>query len=96
MELCRKCAAEPYPFLFIDTTLPLNNPLHFRKILLEEVYRAVMTIVEKIREYVLQKNLQYDIKRAAAKISALLLGNIDKYEYLTGKQILPLHQHRIL
>ena len=27
----RKCTAEPYSFLVNDTTLPLNNPLRFRK-----------------------------------------------------------------
>ena len=35
----------------------------------------------------LQK-LQYDINGEAAKISALSSGKIDKYEYLTGKEIL--------
>ena len=50
MELYRKCTPEIYLFLVIDTTLPLDNPLHFRKILLEEVYRVVMTNVEKIRD----------------------------------------------
>ena len=35
----------------------------------------------------LQK-LQYDINGEAAKISALPSGKIDKYEYLTGKEIL--------
>ena len=28
-------------------------------------------------------NLQYGINREAAKVSALLLGKLDKYEYLT-------------
>ena len=32
--------------------------------------------------------LQYDINREAAKISALSSGKIDKYEFLTGKEIL--------
>ena len=35
----------------------------------------------------LQK-LQYDINGEAAKISALPSGKINKYEYLTGKEIL--------
>ena len=50
-----------------------------------------MTIDDKIRD----KKLQYDIKREAAKISALLSGRIDKYEYLTGKEILPSNQRQI-
>ena len=35
------------------------------------------------------EKLQYDINRKATKILALLSGKIDKYEYLTGKEILP-------
>ena len=40
-----------------------------------------MVIDDKIRD----EKLQHDINREAAKISALLSGNIDKYEYLTGE-----------
>ena len=42
-----------------------------------------MTIDDKIRD----KKRQYDINRKAAKISALSSREIDKYEYLTGKEI---------
>ena len=42
-----------------------------------------MTIKDKIRD----KDLQYDIDRKAAKISALSYGKFDKYEYLTGEEI---------
>ena len=38
------------------------------------------------------KKLQYDINREAAKISALSSGKIDKYQYLTGEDILPSNQ----
>ena len=38
------------------------------------------------------KKLQYDINTEAAKISALSSGKINKYEYLTGKEILPSNQ----
>ena len=34
MKTDRKCTSEPYSFLPIDTTLPANNPLRFRKNLL--------------------------------------------------------------
>ena len=44
-----------------------------------------MTINDKIKD----EKLQYDINREAAKISALSSGQIDKYEYLTGEEILP-------
>ena len=51
-----------------------------------------MTIEAQIRD----KKLQYDINREAAKISALSSGKIDKYEYLTGEEILPSNQQQIL
>ena len=35
IKMYKKCTAEPYSFLVNDTTLPSNNPLRFRKILLE-------------------------------------------------------------
>ena len=44
-----------------------------------------MTIDDKIGD----EKLQYDINGEAAKLSALSLGKIDKYEYLTSKEILP-------
>ena len=34
------------------------------------------------------EKLQYDINREAANISALLSDKIDKYEYLTGEEML--------
>ena len=51
-----------------------------------------MTIEDKIKD----EKLQYDINREAAKISALSSGKIDKYEYLTGEEILPLNQEQII
>ena len=49
-------------------------------------------IVDQIRD----EKLQYDINREAAKISALPSGKIDKYEYLTGEEILPSNQQKII
>ena len=40
--------------------------------------------------------MQYDINREAAKISALSSEKIDKYEYLTGEEILLSHQRRVI
>ena len=34
------------------------------------------------------EKLQYDISKEATKTSALWSGKIDKYEYLTGEEIL--------
>ena len=41
------------------------------------------------------EKLQHDLNREAAKISELSSGKIDKYEYLTGEEILPSDQGRI-
>ena len=51
-----------------------------------------MTINDQIRD----EKLQYDINRKAAKISALSSGEIRKYEYLTGEDILPSNQQQII
>ena len=51
-----------------------------------------MTIDDKIK----YEKLQYDINREAAKISALSSDKIDKYEYLTGEEILLSDQSRII
>ena len=51
-----------------------------------------MIIDEKMRD----EKLQYDINREAAKISALSSEKIDKYEYLTGEEILPPDQRRVI
>ena len=41
------------------------------------------------------EKLQFDINNEAAKVSALLSGKIDKYEYLTSDQIIPRNQKRV-
>ena len=42
------------------------------------------------------KKLQCNINREAAKISALSSSKVDKYEYLTGWEILPSDQSRMM
>ena len=51
-----------------------------------------MTIDDKIRD----ENLQYDNNREAAKISELSSVKIDEYEFLTGEEILPPDQRRVV
>ena len=51
-----------------------------------------MTIEDQIKD----EKLQYDINRETAKISALSSGKIDKYEYLTGEEILSSKQQQII
>ena len=50
-----------------------------------------MTIDDKIRN----EKLQYNIKREAETL-ALSSGKIDKYEYLTGEEIIPPDQRRVI
>ena len=51
-----------------------------------------MTIDDQIKS----EKLQYDINREAAKISALSSGKFDKYEYVTGEEILPSNKQQII
>ena len=51
-----------------------------------------MTIEDQIRD----AKLQYDFNREAAKISSLSSGKIDKYEYLTGEEILLSKQQQVI
>ena len=51
-----------------------------------------MTINDQIRD----EKLQYDINREAAKISTLSSGKINEYEYLTGEEILPSNQQKMI
>ena len=49
-----------------------------------------------IENQIKDEKLQYDVNREAVKISALSSGKIDKYEYLTGEEILPSNQQQII
>ena len=51
-----------------------------------------MAINDQIRD----EKIQYDIDRKTTEISALSSGKIDKYEYLTGKEVLPSNQQQIM
>ena len=50
-----------------------------------------MTIDGQIKD----EKLQYDISREAAKMSVLSSGKLNKYEYLTGEEILPSNKQQI-
>ena len=51
-----------------------------------------MTVEDQIKD----EKLQYDINIETAKISALSSSKLDKYEYLTGEEILPSNQRQII
>ena len=51
-----------------------------------------MTILDQIKA----EKIRYDISREAAKTSASASDKIDKYEYVTGEEILPYNQKQII
>ena len=87
IKIHKKCTAETYSFLVNDATLASDNPLRFRK-----NYIIKQTKQIQIRD----GKLQYDVNRESTKISVLSSGKIDKYEYLTGEEILPSNQKQII
>ena len=48
------------------------------------VTKKIKTIHNKVE----QNKVQYDLDRQINKISALLLGNVDKYEFFKGEDVL--------
>ena len=56
------------------------------------MYDKTITIDDQIKD----ENIQYEINREAAKISALSSGKINKHEYLTGEEILPSNQKQVI
>ena len=88
IKLYKDFAKEPYWFLVNDTTLSSDNPLRFKKnsswkswLKNEKFTEKIKTIENKI----VQNNVQYDLYKQTATISALSLQNVTKYEFLTGK-----------
>ena len=51
-----------------------------------------MTIDHRSRD----EKLQYNTSKEAAKVSTLSSGKIDKYDFLTGEEILPSDESRII
>ena len=87
MNIYRECSKEPYSFLKIDTTLPASDSQRFRKNLLTPLMK--LTDELKILDEKIKANqVQYDLSREAAKISALPPKDLlKKYEYLTGEDL---------
>ena len=79
-------------FLVNDTISLSNNPLPFRKNLVEWIHNKIMTNDDHTKD----EKRQYDINREAAKTSVLSPGKINDYEYLTGKDMLPSTQKQII
>ena len=56
MKICRKCKSEPYSFLTIDTTLPANNSLRFRKKWFRYIIKMTLTDELKILDCKIRAN----------------------------------------
>ena len=63
-----------------------------KRIFQKEYKKLIVTIDDKIRD----EKMQYSINREAVKILVLSSGKIDKYEYLTGEELLPTDQNRVI
>ena len=84
----KKCTSGSYSFLTIDTTLPANDPLRFRKKSFRFIIKVTLTAELNILDDKIKANqAQYDLDREAAKISSLSSDELEKYEYLTGEDL---------
>ena len=88
ISLTKKCTAISYSFFIVDATLASDNSSRFRNNILERICKLIMKIDDKIRD----KKLQYDINSETAAVSALSSEKVDKYEYITGEEVLPIYQ----
>ena len=61
---------KPYSFLSVDTTLPVSDPLRFRKICFDLIKITVTDQLKIIDNKINANQAQYDLDRLAAKISA--------------------------
>ena len=68
----------------IDTTLPSDKILE-ELIIKITVSKKIKTVDNKIE----QNKAQYDLDGQNAKVSASSSANVTKYEFLTGKDVLP-------
>ena len=67
MNLYKKTTGRPHSLFVIDTTLASNSSSSFRKNYSKGIEKLIMTIDDKVKD----EELQYNINREAAKISAL-------------------------
>ena len=76
---------KPYSFLTINTRLPANDPLRFRKKLLPSYKNDSNDQCKIIDNKIKANQAQYDLDILAARISAYCSGDLRKYEYLAGE-----------
>ena len=89
----KKCTKKRIVFQFLILLLD-QIILYVSERILQEEYKNYS---QKSIDYkITDEKLQYSINRKAANISPLSSGKIDKYEFLTGEEILSLDQRRLI
>ena len=72
VKIYGECTKELYNFLTIDTTLPVSDPLRFRKKFFRIFIKMTLTDELKILDDKIKANqAQHDLGKESAKISAL-------------------------
>ena len=72
VKIYGECTKELYNFLTIDTTVPVSDPLRFRKKFFRIFIKMTLTDEPKILDDKIKVNqAQHDLGKEAAKISAL-------------------------
>ena len=65
-----------------DNPLVFRNKFDLKNLIVSEKIKAINKKIE-------QNKAQYDLHRQTAKVSALSLGYVSKYEFFTSKDVLP-------
>ena len=68
----------------------------YKKCTVEPYSFSVNDKIKTIDDQIRDEKLQYNINREAAKIFVFSSGKINKYEYLTGEEILPSNQKQLI
>ena len=78
IKIYRKCTSEPYSVLTIDTTLPADNFLRFKKKYFRSFIKMTLTDELKILDGKIKANqVQYNFDREAAKSSINMINWIN-------------------
>ena len=92
----RECTKEPYNFLTIVSTLPASDSLRFKKKLFVLIKMTITNQIKILDRKTLQNEAQYNLDIKAAIISARSSKNLDKVEYLIGKDFIELVDQNLM
>ena len=89
MKIYKNCTAEPYYFLVNDTTLPSDNPLRFRKNLLEKyIIKLKIRLEMENCNMILTERLQIYRFYHLAKLISMNILLVKKYCLLINNKII--------